>query len=365
LRILFKSLFVFQIELERRRRARFKRTVLAVVAGVAMLLVGLLIEGCESEHAKAATPPEMRQIFKRRSKFFSTEVAGAKIASCMKAFFAALILFSSFILSRAEMLSPIPALAKWRTGRVGANDWDIPTLTPFLPDATNATGAAMVICPGGAYQHLAPYEGKDYGAWFAQHGVAAFVLKYRLGPNGYHYPAEFQDVARAVRLVRARAGEWKIDPKRVGIIGSSAGGHLASTLLTHFDFGDTNSNDLIERQSSRPDAGILCYAVISMSEFVNTGSRENLLGKNPSPELLKSLSNELQVTTNTPPCFIWTTFEDKTVPLENSMMFAEALQKNHVPFDLHIYQKGGHGMGLATSRRSRIRIRGRATVCSG
>jgi acetyl esterase/lipase len=116
--------------------------------------------------------------------------------------------------------------------------------------------------------------------------------------------------------------------------------------MTHFDSGDTNSPDPVERQSSRPDIGILCYPVITMGEFTHKGSHDMLLGTNPPPELLELLSNELQVTTNTPPCFIWQTFEDKTVPVENSMMFAAALRKNHVPFDLHIYQKGGHGMGL-------------------
>ena len=155
-----------------------------------------------------------------------------------------------------------------------------------------------------------------------------------------------QDTARAVRLVRTRATDWKIDPHHVGIRGSSAGGHLASTLLTHFDAGDTNAADPVERQSSRPDTGILCYPVITMGEYTHSGSKKNLLGTNPPPELVKLLSNELQVTTNTPPCFIWTTFEDKAVPMENTMLFAEALRKNHVPFDLHIYQKGGHGMGL-------------------
>jgi acetyl esterase/lipase len=203
-----------------------------------------------------------------------------------------------------------------------------------------------VICPGGGYEHLAPHEGNDYALWLNQHGVTCFVLKYRLGSSGYHYPAEFQDAARALRWVRAHADEFKIDPKRIGIMGSSAGGHLAATLLTHFDAGDTNSADVIEWQSSRPDIGILCYAVITMGEFTHQGSKNNLLGKNPPPELVKLLSNELQVTTNTPPCFLWTTFEDRTVPMENTMMFAEALRKNHVPFDLHIYQQGGHGMGL-------------------
>jgi len=146
--------------------------------------------------------------------------------------------------------------------------------------------------------------------------------------------------------VRAHADEYKIDAHRVGIMGSSAGGHLAATLLTHFDAGKTNATDLVERASARPDLGILCYAVISMGEFTHAGSKENLLGKKPSRKLVRLLSNELQVTTNTPPCFLWTTFEDKTVPMENTLLFAEALRKNHVPFDLHIYQHGGHGMGL-------------------
>jgi len=150
-----------------------------------------------------------------------------------------------------------------------------------------------------------------------------------------------------VRLVRAKAADWKIDPKRVGIMGSSAGGYLASTLMTHFDSGNPNATDPIERQSSRPDLGILCYPVITMGEYTHPGSKNNLLGANPPSKLVKLLSNELQVTTHTPPCFIWTTYEDKTVPMENSLMFAEALRKNQVPFDFHVYQKGDHGMGLA------------------
>jgi acetyl esterase/lipase len=265
----------------------------------------------------------------------------------MKMFFASAILFASLILSRAEMQTPIPLWPDGAPGALGTNATDIPTLTPYFPDATNATGAAMVICPGGGYTWLAPYEGNDFALWLNQHGVTCFVLKYRLGADGYRHPAMLEDAARAVRLVRARADEFKIDPKRIGIMGSSAGGHLAATLLTHFDSGNTNSADVIERQSSRPDLGILCYPVITMGEFTHQGSKDNLLGKKPSRKLVKLLSNELQVTINTPPCFIWTTFEDKTVPMENTLMFAEALRKNHVPFDLHVYQKGGHGMGLA------------------
>ena len=154
------------------------------------------------------------------------------------------------------------------------------------------------------------------------------------------------DAARAVRLVRAKAADWKIDPHRVGIMGSSAGGHLASTLLTHFDAGRPDAEDPIERQSSRPDIGILCYPVITMGEHTHQGSKNNLLGKEPSPELVKLLSNELQVTRETAPCFLFHTYEDTAVPVENSLAFATALRKAGVPFDLHIYQKGRHGIGL-------------------
>jgi acetyl esterase/lipase len=264
----------------------------------------------------------------------------------MKGLLASVVIFSSIIISRAEMQTPIPLWPEGAPGALGTSSNDIPTLTAYLPDATNATGAAMVICPGGAYQHLAPHEGNDYALWLNQHGVTCFVLKSRLGPNGYRHPAMLQDAARAVRWVRAHADDYKIDTHRVGIMGSSAGGHLAATLLTHFDAGNSNATDIVERQSSRPDLGILCYAVITMGEFTHKGSHNSLLGTNASPELESELSNELHVTTNTPPCFIWTTFEDKTVPMENSMLFASALRKNHVPFALHIYEKGGHGMGL-------------------
>jgi len=244
------------------------------------------------------------------------------------------------------MKDPIPLWPNGAPGALGTSSNDIPTITPYLPDPALATGAAMVICPGGGYQHLAPHEGNDYALWLNQHGVTCFVLKYRLGSNGYHHPAELNDAARAMRWVRANADEYKVDPHRVGMMGSSAGGHLTATLMTHFDAGDASASDVVERQSSRPDIGILCYAVITFGEFAHKGSREFLLGTNQTPELIHELSAETQVTSNTPPCFLWTTFEDKTVPMENTMMFADALRKNHVPFDLHIYEHGGHGMGL-------------------
>jgi acetyl esterase/lipase len=247
---------------------------------------------------------------------------------------------------------PINSFQLWPEGAPGAlgkEDKDIPTLTPYLPDPGKATGAAIVICPGGGYGMLAPHEGGQYARFLNEYGIAGFVLKYRLGSGGYRHPAMLQDAARAVRTVRARAGDWQVDPKRIGIMGSSAGGHLASTLLTHFDSGQADAADPIERQSSRPDLGILCYAVISLGKFTHQGSKHNLLGPDPSPELVRLLSNELQVTKETPPCFIWHTYEDNAVPVENSLQFAEALRKAGVPCDLHIYQKGQHGIGLGSS----------------
>jgi len=246
---------------------------------------------------------------------------------------------------------PVKSFPLWPDGAPGAQgtaDKDVPTLTPYFPEPAKATGAAIVICPGGGYGMLARHEGEDYARFLNEQGIAAFVLKYRLGSSGYHHPSMLQDAARAVRTVRAQAPQWKLDPKRIGIMGSSAGGHLASTLLTHFDSGKPEAADSIEKQSSRPDLGILCYAVITMGQFTHEGSKHNLLGNNPSPDLVRSLSNELQVTKDTPPCFIWHTWEDGAVPAENSLHFAEALRKEGVPFALHIYQKGGHGLGLGS-----------------
>lgn len=232
-------------------------------------------------------------------------------------------------------------------GALGQEEKDIPTLTVYKPAAEKGSGAAMVVFPGGGYGGLAQHEGKDYALWLNEHGVAGFVVKYRLGSGGYRHPVMLQDAARAVRMVRARAAEWGIDPQRIGVMGSSAGGHLASTILTHFEKGDANASDAIERESSRPDLGILCYPVITMGEKTHQGSKRNLLGENPSPELVRLLSNELQVTSNTPPTFVWHTVEDKGVVAENSLMFAAALQEAGVPYALHIYEKGRHGIGLA------------------
>ena len=180
--------------------------------------------------------------------------------------------------------------------------------------------------------------------------MAGFVLEYRHHGRGYEHPAPLQDAQRAIRTVRARAEEFKIDPRRIGVLGFSAGGHLASTAGTHFDRGDPSAADPIERASCRPDFMVLCYAVIALGEpYSHGGSQNNLLGKNPPLELVRSLSNEKQVTKDTPPTFLFQTDEDKAVPAENSVYFYLALRKAGVPAELHIFRTGRHGLGLAAN----------------
>ena len=231
----------------------------------------------------------------------------------------------------------------------GHAEQDIPTLTPFFADPLNATGAAVVICPGGGYGGLAPHEGGDYARWLNELGLHALVLKYRLGSSGYRHPAMMLDVQRAIRVVRANAAGWDIAPSKIGVMGSSAGGHLASTACTHFDGGTRDAADLAERVACRPDFGILCYAVITMGEFTHDGSRQNLLGENPPQDRVHLLSNEKQVTKDTPPCFVWHTAEDEGVDVRNSLGFAAALRAHGVPFALHVYPYGGHGLGLGSN----------------
>jgi acetyl esterase/lipase len=268
----------------------------------------------------------------------------------MKTILPLLVLSACSVVAQVQTNQPFALWPEGAPGALGKEDKDIPTLTAYFPDPEKSTGATIVICPGGGYGALAPHEGVDYARFLNEQGIAGFVLKYRLGSNGYRHPVMLQDAARAVRTVRARAVEWHLDPKRIGIMGSSAGGHLTSTLLTHFDAGRPEDPDPIERQSSRPDLGILCYAVITMGEFTHHGSKNNLLGKDPSQELVRNLSNELQVTRETPPAFIWHTWEDSAVPVENSLQFAEAMRRAGVPFDLHIYEKGAHGLGLGNQK---------------
>jgi len=233
-------------------------------------------------------------------------------------------------------------------GAVGETDADKPSITVYLPDAKIATGAAVVVCPGGGYGFLASgHEGKEPAEFLTKLGVAAFVLQYRIAPR-YHHPAPLQDAQRALRTVRSRAKEWNVDPKKIGIWGFSAGGHLASTAATHFDDGKADADDPVEKVSSRPDFAILCYPVITFEDpYCHKGSRENLIGKNPDPKLLESLCNEKQVTEKTPPTFLFHTNQDTGVPPENSILFYMALRKAKVPAELHIYEEGMHGVGLA------------------
>lgn len=240
----------------------------------------------------------------------------------------------------------------WTTrapGALGDQPQDTPTLTSFPPTAP-ATGSSIIVFPGGAYGMLAPHEGEAYATWLASQGIHAWVLQYRLGSHGYRHPSMLHDAARSVRMVRHLAGQHSIDPARIGVIGSSAGGHLVATLLTQFDAGQPAAADPIDRLSSRPDLGILCYPVITLKEpFAHTGSRDYLLGPSADPTLIEALSADLQVRSDTPPAFIWHTVADNAVPVENALLFASALQRAKVPFALSIYENGVHGLGLGTA----------------
>jgi acetyl esterase/lipase len=239
----------------------------------------------------------------------------------------------------------------WPSGAPGAKgetDNDKPKLQVFLHEKQTSR-AAVIVFPGGGYGHLAlDHEGKAVAEWLNSLGVAAFVLDYRHNGKGYGHPAPLDDAQRAIRMVRARADEFKIDPKKVGIMGFSAGGHLASTAGTHFGAGKSDAKDPIDKVSCRPDFLILCYPAVSFGdEYAHKGSRKNLLGEKPDPELVKHYSNEMQVTSDTPPTFLFHTNADKAVVPENSILFYMALRKAKVPAELHIYQDGKHGLGLA------------------
>jgi len=248
-------------------------------------------------------------------------------------------------MAKPELLWPDGA-----PGALGTADTDKPSLTPYLVPEGRGTGTAVVVCPGGGYAHLASdHEGVQVAQWLNSLGVSAFVLQYRLGPR-YHHPIELGDAQRAIRTVRSKAAEYRVLPDRVGIMGFSAGGHLASTAATHFDTGKTDARDPIDRVSSRPDFAVLVYPVITLTEpYTHHGSRDNLLGPDPDPKLVASLSNELQVTANTPPTFLYHTSTDTVVPPENSVLFYLALRKAGVPAEMHIYAQGPHGVGLGAT----------------
>ena len=240
----------------------------------------------------------------------------------------------------------------WPQGAPGAKGnapADKPTLIIYLPEKAKANGCAVVICPGGGYGALAmDHEGHQIARWLNSFGVAGFILDYRHRGKGYGHPAPLDDAQRAIRTVRARAAEWNVDPGRIGIMGFSAGGHLASSAGTHFDAGDPGSSDPIQRVGCRPDFLILCYPVIAFGEpYTHRGSQDNLLGKNPDPALVRKMSSEKQVTRQAPPTFLFLTDEDKGVPPENSIAFYRALNAAGVPAEMHIYEHGPHGVGLA------------------
>ncbi len=235
----------------------------------------------------------------------------------------------------------------WPGGAPGAKgdaEEDRPALQLISPTA-ESTGAAVIVCPGGGYHRLAPHEATPVAEWLAKNGVTGFVLRYRLAPK-YNYPAQILDVQRAIRTVRANAADLKIDPERIGILGFSAGGHLASSAATHFTAGDAASADPIERVSSRPNGQILIYPVITFGPEGHAGSRQGLLGPNPTPELVELFSNEKQVSAESPPAFLVHSTEDTGVPPLNSDLYAESLRVAGVPYEYVRDQMGGHGTGM-------------------
>jgi acetyl esterase/lipase len=259
----------------------------------------------------------------------------------------ALLLNTMTLLAQPQAPVPIPLWPSGAPGALGTEDADKPTITPYLVTGERATGAAVIVCPGGAYLHLSmEKEGSDVAHWWNSLGVTAFVLKYRLGPR-YRHPIELGDAQRAIRMVRSRAAEFGLKPDRIGMMGFSAGGHLTASAGTHFDAGKADAADVIDRVGSRPDFLVLAYPVISFTQFVHKGSMQALLGDNPDPKLVENLSNELQVTAQTPPTFLFHTNADTGVPAENSVMFYLALRKAGVPAEMHIYEHGPHGVGLA------------------
>ncbi len=256
------------------------------------------------------------------------------------------------MLASLSLAQENPALPLWTgaaPGALGTEAQDQPTITPYLPNG-KPSGTAVIVFPGGGYAHLAMnHEGRQVANWLNSYGISAFVVKYRLGPR-YRHPVELGDAQRAIRWVRARAKEFDVDPSRIGVWGFSAGGHLAATTGTHFDGGRPDAADPIDRPSSRPDFMILAYPVITFqAPYAHSGSEKNLLGENADTKLIENLSNELQVTPQTPPTFLFHTNADTGVPAENSVMFYLALRKAKVPAELHIFQNGPHGVGLGNT----------------
>ncbi len=263
------------------------------------------------------------------------------------------IVFASAVLPGllAAQIPQHQVVPLWPNGAPGAKGdatEDRPSLTVYQAGGTNKVPTAVIVLPGGGYVNLAfDYEGTEVAEWLNKLGVSAFVLRYRLGPK-YRYPVELWDAQRAIRYVRAHAEQLQVRADHIGVWGFSAGGHLASTAGTHFDEGDPNGSDAIDKQSSRPDFMILAYPVITFEEpYAHLGSLHALLGEKPDPALVQSLSNETQVTPRTPPTFLFHTTEDQVVPVQNSVFFYLALRRAGVPAEMHLYLQGRHGVGLA------------------
>jgi acetyl esterase/lipase len=234
-------------------------------------------------------------------------------------------------------------------GALGEEEKDRPGVTVTRPPEEAGTDVAVVVCPGGGYGGLAlGHEGVDIAQWWKRLGVTSIVLEYRHRGKGYGHPTPLQDVQRAIRWTRHRAEDWGIAPEKIGVMGFSAGGHLASSVGTHFDSGDPRAEDPIDRESCRPDFLILCYPVIAFGEpYTHTGSQRNLLGADPPESLVLEMSSEKQVREDTPPTFLFHTDQDEVVPPENSVAFYMALRRANVPAELHIFREGRHGIGLA------------------
>jgi acetyl esterase/lipase len=244
----------------------------------------------------------------------------------------------------------IPLWSGAAPGAQGTGDADVPAITVFLPRTMAPGTPAVIVCPGGSYTALASnHEGRQVANYLNSLGLAAFVLRYRLGPK-YHHPVQIGDAQRAIRMVRAKAAEWRIDPSRIGIMGFSAGGHLAMTASTMFDNGSAEAADPIDRAGSRPDFAVLGYPVISLTAaWTHQGSKRNLLGENADPDLALKLSGEKAVTKDTPPTFIFQTNQDTAVPAENSVYYYLALRQAGVPAEMHVFERGPHGVGLANN----------------
>lgn len=257
------------------------------------------------------------------------------------------LIFSLLLLSHACLPAAEKPMVLWPNGAPGALGTaakDIPTLTTYVPE--KASGAAMLLIPGGSYSGIYEGQAEPFALWLNEHGITAFVLRYRLGSAGYRYPAQLQDAVESMRQIRGNADKWKIDPKRIGVMGFSAGGHLTSTLINRPEDGEIEGRELTASVSARPDLAILCYPVISMITKPHATSRKMLIGEKPGDELVRRTSSELQVHPGLPPCFLWHTAEDKLVPVEHAQLYAAALHQNGVPHELHLYQHGDHGTGL-------------------